>query len=314
MTGVGRVCKFYAWLEDNDTTPIEVKLPVLDNCLFNSILYGVETWRSIKCIEQELRTIEQKALKAILKVKKGTSNDLLHSELKRADIISNIMDRQWAFYQCLLKTNENDALVKYVLELCKDTKIIGYYSTLHGRPKISNIWDREQRILLSTTPMLSYYRSITNVVKKCIIYNSFMDDCKRSFITRWRLSNHKLHIETGRYKIPPIPRESRKCISCNSLEDEHHTIFVCPRFNSIRLPFAHLLNQYTTVRAILDLDLLDNLQVTNLISEIDSKLDKNNILNIFFYYIISTVHHYNHHVCTCFFFSSLYRIYFWFLC
>ena len=35
---VGRVWKFYAWLEDSDTTPIEVKLLVLDNCLFNSIL------------------------------------------------------------------------------------------------------------------------------------------------------------------------------------------------------------------------------------------------------------------------------------
>ena len=138
------------------------------------------------------------------------------------------MDRQQAFYQRLLKTNENDTLVKYFLELCKDTKIIGYYSTLHARHKISNIWDREQRILLSTTPMLSYYKSITNVGKKCIIYNSFMDDCKRSFITRWRLSNHKLHIETGRYKIPPTPRESRKCISCNTLEDGHRAIFVCP--------------------------------------------------------------------------------------
>ena len=74
----------------------------------NSILYGVETWGSIKCIEQELRTIEQKALKAILKVKKCTSNDLVYNKLKRADIISNIMDRQWAFYQRLLKTNENE--------------------------------------------------------------------------------------------------------------------------------------------------------------------------------------------------------------
>ena len=39
----GRLCKFYAWLEDNDDTPIEIKLLVLDTCLFNSLLYGVET-------------------------------------------------------------------------------------------------------------------------------------------------------------------------------------------------------------------------------------------------------------------------------
>ena len=271
---IGRVCKFYAWLEDNDTTPIEVKLLVLDNCLFNSILYDVETWGSIKCIEQELRTIEQEALKAVLKVKKGTNNDLIYNELKRPDIISNIMDRQWAFYQRLLKTNENDALVKCFLKLCKDTKIINYYNTLHNHHKINNIRDHEQRILSSTTSMLSYYRLMTNVEKKCIIYNCFMDDCKRSSITRWRLSNHKLHIETGRYKIPPTPRESRKCISCKVLEDEHHAIFVCPIFNSIRLQFTYLLNKYTSVQAILDPDLLDTLEVAKLISEIYSRLNK----------------------------------------
>ena len=37
---------------------------------------------------------------------------------------------------------------------------------------------------------------------------------------------------------------------------------------------THLLNKYTTIQSILDLDSLDNLQVAYLISEIDLKLDK----------------------------------------
>ena len=36
----GKICKFYAWLEDSSDTPIEIKLLVLDNCLFLSLLYG----------------------------------------------------------------------------------------------------------------------------------------------------------------------------------------------------------------------------------------------------------------------------------
>ena len=34
-------CKFYSWLEVNEETPIEIKLLVLDACLFTSILYAL---------------------------------------------------------------------------------------------------------------------------------------------------------------------------------------------------------------------------------------------------------------------------------
>ena len=55
--------------------------------------------------------------------------------------------------------------------------------------------------------MLAYYKSITDVTRKCIIYDNFMDDSKRYVITRWRLSYHKLYIETGRYKTLPVERK-----------------------------------------------------------------------------------------------------------
>ena len=41
------VAKFYAWLDVNVNTPLEVKLMVLDNCVFSAILYGVECWGDI---------------------------------------------------------------------------------------------------------------------------------------------------------------------------------------------------------------------------------------------------------------------------
>ena len=270
---IGRVCKFYAWLEENDTTPIETKLLVLDNCLFNSILYGIETWGDISCIEQDLRKIELKALKAILNVKKGTCNDIVFNELKRADIISTVMDRQWAFYHRLLKLNENDALVISFLELCNNTKLMNYYKTLHGKHRINNIKDREQRILLSSTSMMCYYKQITDIKKKCIIYNSFMDDEIRLIITRWRLSNHKLQVEVGRYQTPPIPRENRICTNCRILEDEHHAIFVCPKFDAIREQFLQLVEKYSTIQSILDPASPDALAVANLIEKINHELE-----------------------------------------
>ena len=68
----GSISKCYAWLNDNITAPIEIKVLVLDNCMMSSILYSVEAWGDITCIEKELRIMERKALKAILRVKKST--------------------------------------------------------------------------------------------------------------------------------------------------------------------------------------------------------------------------------------------------
>ena len=91
--------KFYGWLDVNQVTPIEMKLRVLDNCMFSALLYGSETWGDFSHVSEKLRVIERKALKAILKVKAGTSNDLVYHELRRGDIISKIKDRQYKFFQ-----------------------------------------------------------------------------------------------------------------------------------------------------------------------------------------------------------------------
>ena len=52
---ISNVCKFYPWLEVNDETPIEIKLLVLDNCIFSSILYAAETWGDVGCTEKKLK-------------------------------------------------------------------------------------------------------------------------------------------------------------------------------------------------------------------------------------------------------------------
>jgi hypothetical protein len=46
----------------------------------------------------------------------------------------------------------------------------------------------------------------------------------RNILTRFRTSNHKFHIETGRYTRPITPVENRICSNCNSksVEDELH--------------------------------------------------------------------------------------------
>ena len=158
--------------------------------------------------------------------------------------------------------------------MCRQSIIIQYYEYLHCHHKEFNIRDRERRIMSSQASMPSYYRSLIDVSKICNIYQSFLDDRKRCIISRWRLSCHRLFIETGRYTSPPTPRENRKCRLCNVLEDEYHAIFICPYYIVIRIKFAELLQKYNSIRSILDPDQRDANQIAIFLDIINSMLEK----------------------------------------
>ena len=87
---MGNLSRYYGWLNVNETTPIKIKLRILDNCMYSSLTYGMETWGDFSCVHEELRQMERTLLKSILKVKTGTSNDLIYHELKRGDMVSRI--------------------------------------------------------------------------------------------------------------------------------------------------------------------------------------------------------------------------------
>ena len=265
-------CKFYAWLEVNHETPIEIKLMVLDVCLYMCVLHAVEVMGDISCVEKKLRLAEQKALRSILKVKTGTSIDLLYNELKRPDVISHVKDCQYRFFNKITDLSEDEAVVKSIFELCKDTPIVHYYESLHDSNQEENIKQREQRITNAESSMLDYYKSVVNVTEKSNIYSNFMDDHYRAVITRWRLSNHKLRIETGRYR--GIQREDRKCFLCNIIEDERHAIFHCPAFAHIHRKYKSTIDKYTTVITFLNPEPTDMYDVARMLTEIDDALDK----------------------------------------
>ena len=45
-------------------------------------------------------------------------------------------------------------------------------------------------------------------------------------LSKFRLSAHRLRIETGRHTKPKTLLEKRKCHTCNNLEDEFHDVSV----------------------------------------------------------------------------------------
>ena len=80
-------------------------------------------------------------------------------------------------------------------------------------------------------------------------YETYISDIRnishRNILTRFHTSNHKLHIETGRYTRRITPVENRICSNCNSksVEDELHFLMYCHKFeNHRRELFSNVLN------------------------------------------------------------------------
>ena len=270
------VSKFYSWLSVNEWTPVDVKIMVLDSCVFQALLYGVECWSDVSFLDQKLQDMEVKALKAIMGVKKGTTTDLIYHELRRSSISARIKDRQCNFYKKLSELSEEDAIVKTVIRICADSRMIRYYESLSNNNTDRDINDRETRIMESESSMCAYYREL-DLVRKTSLYSSMLYDYYRVILTRWRLSNHSLAIETGRYTRPYTERPDRVCTMCNSLEDENHVIYLCPRYNDLRLQNASLLERVSTLAEFLNPAESDMKETASYIRGIETRRQELNI-------------------------------------
>ena len=276
---------FYSWLAINEDTPITVKLIVLYNCLFATILYSCEVWVNLDELVEKLLLIEKKALKSCLGVKPSTPDDIIYLELNKANIISNIRDRQYNFFQKFLNQSEDTAIAMSIWNLYNDNVdssvegVIHYFQNLQQKNKQKDKEARKERGRLSQRSMTVRYRELTDFEHCEILYNSFVVEKYRIAITRWRLSSHPLCIETGRYQRPKLARAERKCSICHVLEDEHHSLFVCTAHTFIRARYSELLSAYPSVSTILHPNNTEDANnIGKLILEIEKNMDTLNMV------------------------------------
>jgi hypothetical protein len=85
--------------------------------------------------------------------------------------------------------------------------------------------ERISQLRNCTDTKLSIYSKLKNVYK----YEAYLNYSKCSkYITKFRLSDHYLPIERGRYHRPKLPRDLRICPFCKScICDEIHAFFEC---------------------------------------------------------------------------------------
>ena len=277
------IAKFYAWMEYNEKTPFFIKLKVLYGCVFPAILYSAEAWGDLNKIESTLRATETKALKACLGVKSGTTSDVIYAEINRPDIISIIQDRQYNFRMKIENLNKDEALMKEVWDLCDqqdNENLCHYYRNIQCNNAASNLNNRKSNIELSDQTMNIRYRSMIGFTNPTILYDSCLDDEKRKIITRWRLSSHKLRIETGRYTNPKTLLMNRLCKICSIIEDERHAIYHCRAHISIRKNYQKDLDlQNDNISRLLNPVTISNaISLAKYLNEIEKNMEKLNMI------------------------------------
>ena len=109
---------------------------------------------------------------------------------------------------------------------------------------------------------LEFYSSIyqkTNALPQYLLLQIPKSD--RQLITKFRVSDHNLNIERGRYTKPKTARELRLCPNCSEIETETHFIIECAKYSRERLELINIFNKNTNDNCI-DIDTIMNLSNT----------------------------------------------------
>jgi hypothetical protein len=237
--------------------PVDLQLKLFDQTILPILTYNCENWgfENLEIIER----IHTDFLRQITKSKKSTPNYMLYAELGRFPL------------DIIIKTR----MIKYWCKLvgCHETKISRIcYDYMYRSPdvfkwinKLKSILDHTGNTVtwLNQNPPKNFDKTIkrnlidqflqqwseqTNNSSKGINYRiykehtNFEDYLKilpqnlRLSLFHFRTGNHKLPIETMRWRQNYVPYEQRRCLYCtlHDSPDEFHYLFKCPIFTAAR--------------------------------------------------------------------------------
>ena len=193
--------------------------------------------------------MERTALKRCLGVKASTPDDIVYTEVNRANIVNKIKEQQYQFFSKLADL-DGAAIVCDILEMCSELDVVKYYNELTNRHCEDEMQEIKERMSQAESTYVRRYVDLTNQEYCHALYESYLREDLRIIITRWRLSCIPLQIETGRYQ--GIARENRLCPFCDVLEDEEHALFHCDAYEEIRQDNRELLRENQSLNDLLN--------------------------------------------------------------
>ncbi|XP_056016752.1 uncharacterized protein LOC130053469 [Ostrea edulis] len=246
--------------------PISCQFDLFDKVVLPVLIYGCEIWgyENLQVVER----IHLKFLKHIFQMKSSTPSFMVYGETGRFPIYINVYSRMISYWATLLQGC--DFKIVNVLHKFLHTQYLNgtvknpWFECIQrilSMCGLSNIWNQQKNI---------NGKWITNIVKQRLqdqfiqtwssdmfnsskgkIYRTFKIDFGpekyleklskkfRANFLKFRTTNHRLPIETGRWI--GIPYNERFCVLCNEskIADEFHYILECSTLSNIRKEYLH---------------------------------------------------------------------------
>ncbi|MCG8429760.1 MAG: hypothetical protein MJA29_01100, partial [Candidatus Omnitrophica bacterium] len=195
----------------------------------------------------------------------------VRGELGRFPIIHDIIKSVMRYYGHISKNSSQSIILKNALAESKSIDSCGTFSWFSYVKNMSKLFDINLENVAEGTHVFSsqmlkesftsfwsehfvskYKNDNCGKFNKFVLYKThfkyekYLDDItnrrQRVALTRFRISSHRLKIETGRYAKPIVPRENRFCDFClvnnkNCVQDEVHFLLECPKFEKERHVF-----------------------------------------------------------------------------
>ena len=269
LAGQGRkaLFKLYKYLEQFTSLSAKHVLDLFDKLIKPVLHYGCEIWGFQNAAP--LERLHTQFCKRLLGVKRSTQNDFVYGELGRTTL-KNYRLTSVIRYWFKILTCTDTKYVKLVYEMMlndlnlRPNKPNWAYYVKHLLESLgfNNVWLNQgvgniNRFMLIfrerlTDTFIQNWNERIHTSTRARSYSLFCDFSYKAYLevlkiekyrmamSRIRLSSHRLMIETGRWHRPhSIPYEERKCIVCDTIEDEFHFILECSIYADIRKKYIN---------------------------------------------------------------------------
>ena len=242
-------------------------LELYDALIKPILLFSSDFWGCMKLPKSNpIENLHMMMCKQLLGVQKQTTNIGVLLELGRVplDILAvKLAIKNWERIKqrranpLLMKSyldamNQNLLWISTIKEYLENNGMLNLYiNSYENKPLFihkklfQTLFDKFHQTAFETIRNEKSKLRVYAIFKNKIGFEKYLfnikNPAKRAILTKFRLSNHKLMVEVGRYK--GIPKEMRFCPFCpNTVESEIHILFSCSTYRHISVRLMDSIN------------------------------------------------------------------------
>ena len=238
---------------------------LFDSLVLPILSYACEVWAVDEEVGKPAEQLHRHFLKHVLGVRGNTANLIVLAEFGRYPLRFHWWQQILRYHNRINNLSDDERLIKCAfVEGLHDPsyrfwshdvqKWLQMQSTaLHIEDEISvsTVIDNskafyQQELHQVNLNSVGRYRQMLQLQHQDYVLAPYLSAIKsfrsRRLVSRFRCGCHGLHVDTGNFKPvgQKVPREQRFCLVCGSdtAEDEHHFVFDCSAYCSIRERFT----------------------------------------------------------------------------